>query len=432
MKNDAKILVVDDTPTNLEVMIETLSSAGYTVATAISGERALRRIQTFEPDLILLDVQMPGIDGFETCKRIKNDPDTASIPIVFITALSDIGSIVRGFSLGAVDYISKPFQELELLTRVKTHLQLRSLTQSLEQRVEERTSELKVAMEQLNQSKLQLIQHEKMSALGNLVAGIAHEINNPIGFLNGSIANAHEHIQDLLNHLDYYQKYYPDPVEQVQNHALEVDLDFVCEDLPKLLHSMESACDRISKISTSLRTFARADTESQMKANLHEGLDSALLILKYRLKANEHRPEIVVTKEYGDLPLVPCFPGQLNQVFMNILANAIDVFDEAAQHSSYEAIEAHPQVITIQTTLCRDRPAVEIRIGDNGDGMAAEVKARIFDYLFTTKDVGKGTGLGLAIARQIVHDNHGGWIDVVSEVGKGSEFCIHLPLDVVV
>lgn len=427
MGNEAKILVVDDTPANLEVITETLSSVGYTVATAISGERALKRLNVQIPDLILLDVQMPGMDGFETCHQLKSDPSTASIPVIFITALSDIGSIVRGFSLGAVDYINKPFQELELLTRVKTHLQLSSLTQSLEKRVAERTIELQTALEQLQQSRLQLVQHEKMSALGNLVAGIAHEINNPIGFLNGSVGNVEDYVRDLLDHLALYQQHCPQTVASIRDHAEEIDLEFLSDDLPTVLRSMQEAIDRIKTISTSLRTFSRTDAEYKVSADLHEGIDSTLMILKYRLKADEHRPAIHVIQDYGELPSIECFPGQLNQVFMNILANAIDVFDEMALTSSWDDLQDTPQSITIQTALVASA-MVEIRIRDNGKGMPEAVKAKIFDHLFTTKDVGKGTGLGLAIAHQIVVEKHNGSLEVQSEVGRGTEFLIRLPI----
>ncbi|MEO1593543.1 MAG: ATP-binding protein, partial [Cyanobacteria bacterium J06632_22] len=263
--------------------------------------------------------------------------------------------------------------------------------------------------------------------LGNLVAGVAHEINNPIGFLNGSISNAKDYIQDLSEYLETYHAQQP-PDEGVQNLAEELDLDFLLQDLPKLLGSMKTATDRIKGISTSLRTFSRADTENRVSANLHDGLDSTLLILKYRLKANPDRPGIDVNSIYGDLPDVSCFPGQLNQVFMNILANAIDVFDEMAQKTTFEALQDNPQRITIRTALLTEQRAVEIRIGDNGKGMTAAVRAKIFDHLFTTKGVGKGTGLGLAIARQIVVETHGGSLDVRSELGHGTEFCIRLPL----
>ncbi|MBE9182580.1 AAA family ATPase [Oculatella sp. LEGE 06141] len=281
--------------------------------------------------------------------------------------------------------------------------------------------------QQIEQSQLQVIQNEKMAALGNLVAGVAHEINNPIGFLNGSINNAKDYVQDLLRHLALYQQHYPNAPAPVQAHAADVDLEYLSADLPKLLNSMQGATDRIKSISTSLRTFSRADAEQKVRANLHAGIDSTLLILKYRLKADEYRPAIEIIQDYGDLPEIECFPGQLNQVFMNILANAIDVFDEVAQQTSLAERQTKPQTIAIQTTVMQ-QPAIEIRISDNGKGMAEAVKAKVFDHLFTTKGVGKGTGMGLAIARQIVVEKHSGSLDVQSELGQGSEFLIRLPI----
>ena len=425
---EAEILVVDDIPANLEVIIETLSSANYSVSAATSGKRALRQLQHKHPALILLDIQMPEMDGFETCQAIKANPDTADIPIIFITALSDTESIVKGFSLGAVDYLTKPLREAELLARVHTHLRLYVLTEHLEDQVKCRATELQFALEQVNHSKLQLIQHEKMSALGNLVAGVAHEINNPVGFLNGSIGNAADYVKDLLDYIQLYQQYHPNAADPVIEKAEEIDLAFVAEDLPKLLNSMAGATDRIKNISTSLRTFSRADTEHKVSANLHEGLDSTLLILKYRLKANEQRPDIEVIQNYGDLSIIDCFPGQLNQVFMNILANAIDALDESNRDRSFEELEVNPNRIEVQTQLDSSRQNVVIKIRDNGIGISAEVKQRIFDDLFTTKAVGKGTGLGLAIAQQIIVEKHGGAIEVNSEVGKGTEFVLTLPV----
>lgn len=420
------VLIVDDTQTNLEVISEALETAGLEVAIALSGEQALEQFQYSQPDLILLDVMMPGIDGFEVCRRLKQSPATQHIPVIFMTALADTEYCIKGLDLGAVDYITKPFQEQEVLARVKTQLQLRQLTRQLEQQVSDRTQELQQTLTQLQASQVQLIQSEKMSALGNLVAGVAHEINNPIGFLSGSINNARAYMQDLLGHLALYQQHYPNPVAPIQDNAEDIDLEFLSQDLPKLLNSMEGASDRIQSISTSLRTFSRADTQYKVSANLHDGIDSTLLILKYRLKANEYRPAIEVIQDYGILPMVKCFSGQLNQVFMNILANAIDMFDEIAQTQALEELKPRPQQITIRTTVDSDQ--VQIQICDNGKGMTEAVKAKIFDHLFTTKEVGKGTGLGLAIARQIVVEKHGGSLDVQSALGRGTEFSIRLPI----
>ncbi|MBD2682833.1 MULTISPECIES: ATP-binding sensor histidine kinase [Nostoc] len=281
--------------------------------------------------------------------------------------------------------------------------------------------------QQLQESQLQIVQSEKMAALGNLVAGVAHEINNPVGFLNGSINNAKDYVLDLCKYLDTYQQHQP-PMGAVAELAQELDLEFMLQDLPKLIGSMKGATDRIKGISTSLRTFSRADTEHKVKANLHEGLDSTLLILKYRLKGNENRPAIAVIRNYGNVPEIDCFPGQLNQVFMNILANAIDMFDEIAQQTSFEELENHPQQIAIHTALLSEQNVIEIRISDNGKGMNESVKSKIFERLFTTKEVGKGTGLGLAIARQIIVEKHDGRLEVQSQLGQGSEFSISLPV----
>ncbi|MGP1386279.1 MAG: trifunctional serine/threonine-protein kinase/ATP-binding protein/sensor histidine kinase [Thainema sp.] len=309
---------------------------------------------------------------------------------------------------------------------------VRDMTQNkqMEFSIQDKNRSLEQAMVDLQAAQMQMVQSEKMSALGNLVAGVAHEINNPIGFLNGSVNHAKNYVQDLLEHLDLYQQHYPNPVEAIEENANNIDLEFLNEDLPKLLGSMQVATDRIKAISNSLRTFSRADTDYKVGADLHEGLDSTLLILKYRLKANEHRSAIEIKKEYGELPSVHCFPGQLNQVFMNILANAIDMFDEMAAQFSFSELSAVPQTITIQTRILTDQNKIEICIQDNGKGMTEEVRTRIFDPSFTTKGVGKGTGLGLAIAHQIIEQKHNGALAVQSEVGQGTKFYIHLPIGI--
>ncbi|OUC14485.1 MAG: hypothetical protein B0A82_12040, partial [Alkalinema sp. CACIAM 70d] len=293
--------------------------------------------------------------------------------------------------------------------------------------IRQKSQALEQTLQELQNTQLQMVQSEKMASLGNLVAGIAHEINNPIGFLNGSITNGKDYLKDLIEHLNLYQTHYPNPVTEIQDHAENIDLDFLRQDFLKLINSMHGATDRIKSISTSLRTFSRADLEHKVRANLHEGIESTLLILKYRLKANEHRPAIEVLKYYGEIPEIQCFPGQLNQVFMNIIANAIDMFDEMSQQTTYATLETNPQQITIQTQI-QETNTVEIQIRDNGKGMDEAIKAKIFDHLFTTKGVGRGTGLGLAIARQIVEEKHGGRLTVESQVGQGSIFVIQLPI----
>ncbi|MBD2605521.1 hybrid sensor histidine kinase/response regulator [Scytonema hofmannii FACHB-248] len=421
-----RILLVDDNPNNLKVLAEAIQRHGWKALMATDGESAIEQAEYAHPDLILLDVMMPSIDGFETCRRLKANSITQNIPVIFMTALSDALDKVKGLEIGAVDYITKPFQQEEVIARLKLHLKLSHLTRTLEQQVEKRTAELTQSLQQLQHTQLQMIQSEKMSALGNLVAGIAHEMNNPLGFIFATLKQAKPIIGDLIEHLKLYQESLPNPSEEIINHAEEIDLDYCIEDLFKMIDSMTMACDRITSISNSLRTFSRTDRDCKQPFNLHEGIDSTILILKHRLKANEHRPAIEVFTEYGDIPQVECFPGQINQVFMNILANAIDALDESSVGRSFKEMTANPNQITI-TTFAAEKQ-VKIIIADNGIGMSEEVKQHIFDHLFTTKVVNKGTGLGLAIAKQIMIDKHDGQIDCSSITGKGTKFIISLPI----
>jgi PAS domain S-box-containing protein len=299
------------------------------------------------------------------------------------------------------------------------------------QKLELQAVELGATLEQLQQSQLQLIQREKMSALGNMVAGVAHEINNPVGFLSGNLQPAQDYVRDLLELLDLYAQKSPQLDSDITEKIENIDLAYLREDLPKVLDSMREGIKRISNISTSLRTFSRADTEHRVPCHLHEGLDSTLLILKHRLKANEHRPAIVVVQNYHEMPAIRCFPGQLNQVFMNLLANAIDALDESNQGKSFAEIKVQPNRITVTIQLSSDQQWAVIKIKDNGIGMTEATQHKMFENLFTTKGVGKGTGLGLAIARQIIVEKHNGTIEVHSVFGQSTEFVIKIPVETV-
>ncbi|WP_445626393.1 AAA family ATPase [Nostoc sp. DSM 114167] len=292
--------------------------------------------------------------------------------------------------------------------------------------LEEKSLLLQQALTDLQNAQLQTIQSEKMSALGNLVAGVAHEMNNPLGFIAASLQQTKPVIADLTEHLKLYQKTFPNSSEEIIDHAEQIDLEYSLEDVSKVIESMAMACNRLKKISTSLCTFSRADRDYKVQFNLHEGIDSTLLILKHRLKANQQRPAIEVITNYGNLPQIECFPGQLNQVFMNIIANAIDALEESNIGRSFQEIQTNPNCITINTSLADS--VVKITIADNGKGISESVKQKIFDHLFTTKAVGKGTGLGLAIARQIVESTHGGKLSCNSVLGEGTEFVIEFPV----
>ncbi|NJP08251.1 MAG: HAMP domain-containing histidine kinase [Leptolyngbyaceae cyanobacterium RU_5_1] len=273
----------------------------------------------------------------------------------------------------------------------------------------------------------QLVQSEKMSSLGQLVAEVAHEINNPINFIHGNLNPAQEYIQNLLRLVQLYQQHYPHPCREIQDEITAIDLTFLIEDLNKLLQSMKLGTERIREIVLSLRSFSRFD-ESEFKAvDIHEGMENTLLILQHRLKANCDRPEIQVIKTYGKLPLVECYSGQLNQVFMNLLTNAIDALEDVNQHRTAEAIAANPSTIRIRTEVIETN-RVAIQIADNGPGMSERVRSQLFNPFFTTKPVGKGTGLGLSISHQIVTEKHNGRLDCYSAPNQGTEFVIQIPI----
>jgi two-component system NtrC family sensor kinase len=551
IKNSTKkkqILVVDDTIANLQLISDFLRESQFEVRVAKSGVQALKIMETTQPDLILLDVVMPEMDGFETCRRLKDSPQKKDIPVIFMTAVDDASNPaykVKGLELGAVDYISKPIQLQEVLARIKTHLQLRDLTQQLQKQKDllesvfnqsadaiflvnfetgliadcnqravelfqatskdellniqeeslqkhrfpppelssiwdeieregfwsreveyvtkkgklfwgnlaakqiyvagdrmnlvrvtditdrklaetrewEKSRQLKLALAELKRTQAQLILTEKMSSLGRMVAGIAHEINNPVSFIYGNIIPARRYFQEMLKLIELYQQTYPEPTPEIEAFVEEIDLGFVVEDFSKLMNSMQVGADRIQQIVLSLRNFSRLDEKEIKAVDIHEGIDSALLILQHRLKSKGSGQEIQVIKNYAQLPLVTCYASQLNEVFMNILINAMDFLEYQTS-----------RVITISTSLIAKETAISnsqfvaIRIADNGTGMNEAVKKKIFDPFFTTKPVGSGTGLGLAISHEIVVKKHKGYINCISVLGQGTEFILEIPV----
>lgn len=302
-----------------------------------------------------------------------------------------------------------------------------------EAQLRQQAQELKKAFYELQHTQTHLIQTEKMSSLGQLVAGVAHEINNPVNFIYGNLNPAKEYTQDLLSLLQLYQSHYPEPVLEIQDFADQIELDFLKSDFPQIINSMKVGADRIREIVLSLRTFSRLD-EAEMKAvDIHKGIDSTLMILQNRLKANDQRPTIEIIKEYAKLPLVECYAGQLNQVFMNILTNAIDALEESfvicpiLWENARKVEQMTSPQIRIRTQLQKPNQVI-IGIADNGLGIPKEVKKQLFDPFFTTKPIGKGTGMGLAISYQIITERHGGSLECISQPGQGAEFAIKIPL----
>lgn len=305
--------------------------------------------------------------------------------------------------------------------------QLKQANERLESRVAERTAELSQTLIDLQKTQTQLVQTEKMSSLGQLVAGVAHEINNPVNFIHGNLTHTAEYAYSLLNLIDLYQQYYPDAQPEIQTAIEASDLEFLKQDFPKILQSMHVGAERIREIVQSLRNFSRLD-EAEFKAvDIHEGLDSTLMILQSRLKKTASRPELQVIKHYGDLPRVECYPGQLNQVFMNILSNAIDALDSCDRISTAHPATMNSGTISISTEVTRAN-WVAIRFADNGSGMTEAVRSRLFDPFFTTKPIGKGTGLGLSISYQIVTEKHHGNLVCHSTLDQGTEFVIEIPV----
>ncbi|KKD38695.1 ATP-binding protein [Limnoraphis robusta] len=359
--------------------------------------------------------------GRRIVKPIKAIAKTA-----YLVSQGDLNQTAPVLSNNEIGMLAKTFNQM--IEQLKlTYQQLADYSHTLEEKVEQRTQELRhknqdleITLKQLKKTQTQLVQQEKMASLGQLVAGVAHEINNPVNFIYGNVQPATKYARDLLNLIQLYQKHYPQPNSEIIDDIEAIDLAFIQEDFMQLLDSMKEGSERIKEIVLSLRNFSRLDESEQKQVDLHQGIESTLRILQNRLKAQSERPEIAVIKQYGQLPLLNCYPGQLNQVYMNLLSNAIDALEQ-----DRTIINPH---ILIHTTLSNNN--IEIRISDNGSGIKSELLERIFDPFFTTKPVGKGTGLGLSISYHIIVENHKGKLLCHSQLGKGTEFIIKLPIRV--
>ncbi len=597
------ILIVDDIPENLRLLSKILTKYGYQVKRAINGLLALKVVHSTPPELILLDIKMPQMNGYEVCRELKASEQTREIPVIFLSVLNDVLDKVKAFDVGGADYITKPFHEQEVLARIEHQLTIRrqkrhlqkeicdrqqaetalrrseakllaaqrvahfgnwefdlltqqftwseelfcifgldssqpepsyieylqlihpddrelmeqTLTHGLsltecpfnptsksceldfrivrpdgsiryieakgepilnewgqlrkffgvaqditqrkhieealrqsEVREREKATQLELTLNELKRTQSQLVQSEKMSSLGQMVAGVAHEINNPISFIYGNLDPASKYFQDLIHLIHLYQETFPNSTSEIQELTEEIDLNFLISDWQKLIHSMEVGAERIKEIISSLRNFSRQSESALKPVDIHEGIDNTLLILQHRLRAVGNHSSIEVIKEYGQLPLVTCYASELNQVFMNLLSNAIDALvtpfakDGASElmvnrkwsMDSNEEKSITPKIWISTATVDREfinttqkiSEKVVIRIADNGLGISEQVIHRIFEPFFTTKPVGSGTGLGLSISYQIVVEKHHGQLSCVSVEGEGTEFIVEIPV----
>ncbi len=421
------ILLVDDQELVGQV-IQRLLAAEPDLALCYcpTPQKALQIAIKTPPTVILLDLVMPEINGLLLLRWFKLHSVTRHIPVVMLSAEEDPELKAQAFTQGANDYLIKPPHALELIARIRYHARsyrnFRGMIAATHL-AQSQSQQLKQTLQALRTTQAQLIQTEKLAGLEQLVAGMAHEINNPINFIYGNLTHAQDYAEQLLRAVQFYQQQHPATSPRSLEQPDRADLEFIAEDLPKLLTSMKVGADRIRQIILSLRRFSHLDQATLKAVNLHEGLESTLLILQHRLIPTSNHAGIVVSKNYDQLPPIECYPAQLNQVFMHVLSNAIDAIENRRQQMG----KSYVGQIRIRTTFAPSDRTTTIEIADNGCGMDESVRSRIFDPFFTTKPIGKGTGLGLSSSYQVIVQQHRGRMECTSSPGNGTDFRLTIP-----
>ena len=418
MEQAYKVLAVDDEEMNLRLLSRLMSNERYLFFTAQNGRECLHRVEEISPDLILLDLMMPEMDGVEACRILKSDERTRHIPLVILTAYGDRGVKLKCLQAGANDFLEKPIDRAELQLRMHNLLEFKrhedtrresELLQRGKAALEEKNRELEAALSEVEKAHAQILQQEKMASIGQLAAGVAHEINNPVGYVMSNLVSLGKYCDRLASFIDWQSDMITDQGvrDQILQERRAKKLDFILEDSRNLIGESIEGTERIRKIVHDLKGFVRSSGEEVRLADINQGIQSALNVLW-----NELKYKVTVARELAELPSTRCNIGQLNQVFLNIIMNAAQAIEEQG-------------LISIRTSL--EQEGIRVQISDTGCGIAKEHIGRIFEPFFTTKAVGVGTGLGLSISYQIVK-KHGGEIAIESEPGKGTTFTITIPV----
>ncbi|MBE9180033.1 response regulator [Oculatella sp. LEGE 06141] len=414
----ADILIVDDKLENIRFLSEFLSEQRYQVRKAINGQAALTAAKALPPDLILLDINMPVMGGYEVCQQLKDDAKTSSIPIIFLSAGNEVNDKVRAFQVGGVDYITKPFQLEEVLARVQTQLSL----QTLQKQLQTRNDQLQEMVSALQKAQANLVQQEKLIHSSRIAAGISHEINNPLCFILGNLVPASDYSQKLINLIQLYQEALPVAPVPIKKFSEEIELDFLKSDFTKVIDSIQTGAERIRSVVQALQTFSRLDESGIKPIQIHQSVESALTLLRYQFTLNQGNTRISIAKNYEEVPLFWSHATLFNQALFNLLQNAIDAVTLKANSTDDRSFQP-----TLWISISRaDSDKIKISIKDNGVGISPENEAHLFEPFFTTKPGGQGVGLGLFTSYQIITGLHKGQLTYQTCLEHGSEFVIEV------